>query len=168
MERKSILNDRIQDIIVKKELTPSHFADEIGVQRSSISHILANRNKPSLEIIHKILRKYPDISFGWLMDGVDEEYEKDIQPNDTLVEGVAKRTNSLDFQRRTNLNNNPPQSTVGRNDYRDNISKAMAEKNIGRDIALSMARQNPEKILKRIIMVYTDDTFDTVESNKNS
>jgi transcriptional regulator with XRE-family HTH domain len=52
------LNKKIEQIIVDKGMSPSFFADAIGVQRSSISHILSGRNKPSLDIIQKILRVF--------------------------------------------------------------------------------------------------------------
>jgi len=53
-------------------LSPSQFADEIQVQRSSISHILSGRNKPSLDFVLKILSTYPDINSEWLMFGKDK------------------------------------------------------------------------------------------------
>ena len=117
MERKSVLNDRIHDIIVEKELTPSLFADEIGVQRSSISHILANRNKPSLEVIHKIVRKYPDISFDWFMEGVEDEYEnydKEAATTNSEASDALKRTNNNNGGANGNgLNQNTLRETSG-------------------------------------------------------
>jgi len=56
-------------ILKVKNLTASKFADEIGVQRSSISHLFSGRNQPSLDLIQKILKKYPDISTDWLVSG---------------------------------------------------------------------------------------------------
>ena len=56
------MNDKIKELLSIKNLTPSRFADEIGVLRSSISHILSGRNKPSLEIIQKIMRRFPELS----------------------------------------------------------------------------------------------------------
>ena len=63
-----LLNQKIKQILVEKKLSPSYFADEIGVQRSSISHILSGRNKPSFEIIQKIVKRFPDLGYEWLMD----------------------------------------------------------------------------------------------------
>ena len=45
---------RLQKVIDYYGETTSSFAEEIGVQRSSISHILSGRNKPSLEFVLKI------------------------------------------------------------------------------------------------------------------
>ncbi len=63
-----MLNDTIKNIIVEKNLSPSRFADEIGVQRSSISHILSGRNKPSLDIVQKIIRRFPELGTDWLVE----------------------------------------------------------------------------------------------------
>ena len=61
--------DRIHKIMKTKELTASQFAGSIGVQPSSVSHIISGRNKPSLEFIQKILKAYPDLSTDWLLFG---------------------------------------------------------------------------------------------------
>ncbi|MCY7353156.1 MAG: helix-turn-helix domain-containing protein [Cytophagaceae bacterium] len=65
------LNDKIKHIISDRNLTPSYFADEIGVQRSSISHILSGRNRPSLEIIQKVVTRFPDLTYEWLLSESD-------------------------------------------------------------------------------------------------
>lgn len=65
------LNDKIKQILIDKNISPSHFADEIGIQRSSVSHILAGRNKPSLEIVQKVVRRFPELGLNWILD--DEE-----------------------------------------------------------------------------------------------
>ncbi|MEA3479309.1 MAG: helix-turn-helix transcriptional regulator [Bacteroidota bacterium] len=61
---------RIELILKARNLSPSKFADEIGVQRSSISHIMSGRNKPSLDLIMKILSRYQDLNTEWLLSGV--------------------------------------------------------------------------------------------------
>ncbi|MFN7013937.1 MAG: helix-turn-helix domain-containing protein, partial [Bacteroidia bacterium] len=61
--------DRIKEIMQQKGLSPMAFADAISVQRSSISHILNGRNKPSLELVQKIISAFPDIDIEWLLTG---------------------------------------------------------------------------------------------------
>jgi transcriptional regulator with XRE-family HTH domain len=63
------MNRRIALVLRAKNISPSQFAEDLGVQRSGISHILNGRNKPSLEFIQKLIKKYPDISMNWLMFG---------------------------------------------------------------------------------------------------
>jgi transcriptional regulator with XRE-family HTH domain len=62
------LSEKIKQILIDKNITPSLFADEIGIQRSSMSHILAGRNKPSLDIVQKIVRRYPELGLTWILD----------------------------------------------------------------------------------------------------
>ena len=61
--------DRISLILRTKNISAAQFADKIDVQRSSISHVLSGRNKPSLEFIQKILKSYPEIRPDWLLFG---------------------------------------------------------------------------------------------------
>lgn len=49
------------------QLNASAFADKIGVQRSSLSHLLSGRNKPSLEFIMKIVEAFPEVDLYWLV-----------------------------------------------------------------------------------------------------
>jgi transcriptional regulator with XRE-family HTH domain len=63
------MKDRITLLIKAKNLTAAQFAEEIGVQKSSISHIISGRNNASLDFIQKILLTYPDVNMDWLMFG---------------------------------------------------------------------------------------------------
>lgn len=60
---------RIHQIIQEQQLSAAAFADSIGVQRSSISHVLSGRNKPSLDFILKTLQAFPHVSSQWLLFG---------------------------------------------------------------------------------------------------
>jgi len=64
--------DRIRQVMEHVELSPSFFADEIGVQRSSVSHILSGRNKPSLEMVTRLLNRFPEINPVWIITGNGE------------------------------------------------------------------------------------------------
>lgn len=63
------MKDRIIQFLKENNLTSTKFADVIGVQRSSISHLLSGRNKPSFDFIEKMLLSYPDINAQWLITG---------------------------------------------------------------------------------------------------
>jgi transcriptional regulator with XRE-family HTH domain len=66
------MKDRLLKLITGMGLTAAKFADEIGVQRSGISHILSGRNQPSYDFMLKILARYPEINTDWLMLGKGE------------------------------------------------------------------------------------------------
>jgi len=63
------LKTRIEQILTEYNLTPSKFADELGIQRSGMSHILSGRNNPSLDLIQKILKRFPEINADWILTG---------------------------------------------------------------------------------------------------
>lgn len=60
---------RIEIILDFYSLNASTFADKIGVQRSSISHLLSGRNKPSLDFVLKIMDVFPEVDLYWILNG---------------------------------------------------------------------------------------------------
>src|SRR6056300_116713 len=60
---------RLRNIMEYYGESASSFAEKIGVQRSSISHILSGRNKPSLDFILKVLSSFPEVDLYWLFNG---------------------------------------------------------------------------------------------------
>ena len=63
---------RLQKVIDFYGETASSFAEKIGVQRSSISHILSGRNNPSLDFVLKVLSVFPEVELYWLLNGKGE------------------------------------------------------------------------------------------------
>ncbi|PXX29815.1 helix-turn-helix protein [Arenibacter sp. ARW7G5Y1] len=76
---------RIDQILKFYDLSASAFADTIGVQRSSISHLLAGRNKPSLEFVLKVVSSFPDVDLYWLLFGKGS-FPKKIKTASPIVE----------------------------------------------------------------------------------
>lgn len=60
---------RLKKVMDFHQLSASMFADKVGVQRSSISHILSGRNKPSLDFILKVTSEFSDVDMYWLLNG---------------------------------------------------------------------------------------------------
>ncbi len=65
----SEFTSRLKKVMDYHQLSASLFADKIGVQRSSISHILSGRNKPSLDFILKVTSAFNDVDMYWLLNG---------------------------------------------------------------------------------------------------
>jgi transcriptional regulator with XRE-family HTH domain len=73
--------NRIRILLNHINLNAAQFADKIGVQRSSISHVLSGRNKPSLEFIQKMITAFPEINTDWLISGkgnINKESDENI------------------------------------------------------------------------------------------
>jgi transcriptional regulator with XRE-family HTH domain len=60
---------RLEQLMENHQLNAAAFAEKIGVQRSSVSHILSRRNKPSLEFILKVQAEFTEADFDWLLLG---------------------------------------------------------------------------------------------------
>jgi transcriptional regulator with XRE-family HTH domain len=60
---------RLENVLEYYNLNASAFADKIGAQRSSMSHLLSGRNKPSLDFILKILEVFPEVDLYWILNG---------------------------------------------------------------------------------------------------
>ena len=90
--------ERILEILKIKNLSPAQFADLIGVQRSSISHLISGRNKPSLEFIQRILKTFPEINTDWMLSGKgplmngENDMNEEVSPLNDLFqpEQIAK------------------------------------------------------------------------------
>ena len=63
---------RLKKVIDFYGESASSFAEKIEVQRSTISHILSGRNKPSLDFVMKVLSSFPEVELYWLLNGKGE------------------------------------------------------------------------------------------------
>ena len=89
---------RLQKVMDFYGESSSSFAEKIGVQRSSISHILSGRNKPSLEFVLKILSSFPDVELYWLLNGkgtFPKEDSSEIQTNEIPTEKIFETISSI-------------------------------------------------------------------------
>ena len=66
----TVMKERIEKIMEYKQMTAAVFADRIGIQRSTLAHILNGRNNPSLDVVMKIHQCFEDINLEWLLDGI--------------------------------------------------------------------------------------------------
>ena len=83
--------NRLKKVMETHQLTASLFADKIGVQRSSISHILSGRNKPSLDFILKVTSVFSDVDIQWLLNGIGEFPKRELH---APMPSVKESTNS--------------------------------------------------------------------------
>lgn len=89
------MKERIQQLINSLGYTTARFADEIGVQRSGISHIISGRNQPSYDLLVKILSRFKDISTDWFLLGKGEMYR---QQNKTEISHESRLKPSIEHK----------------------------------------------------------------------
>ncbi len=135
--------EKLKEIIAEKGLTSSKFADEIGVQRSSISHILSKRNKPSLEFVQKILKRFPDINSDWLISGKGKM--KNFQNSNLFSQQQTSNTQKNDFKEENEI------SKFSEETISDISTK---------DVNSNQKITSSAKLIERVIVFYSDKTFD--------
>lgn len=84
---------RLEILLEYYTLNASSFADKIGVQRSSMSHLLSGRNKPSLDFVMKIMEVFPDVNVYWILDGKGSFLKSNLENEKTEP---VKIENSID------------------------------------------------------------------------
>ncbi|SUZ76192.1 uncharacterized protein METZ01_LOCUS29046 [marine metagenome] len=89
--------NRLLEILESKNLSASQFAEKIGVQRSSVSHVLSKRNKPSLDFIIKISKTFEDISLDWLINGDNNYNSVEIIKETDSSTSISKEIKNVDL-----------------------------------------------------------------------
>ena len=121
---------RIIQILEEQQLSSSAFADTIGVQRSSISHVLSGRNKPSLEFIIKTVRAFPAYSTDWLLFG------KSSEPPATYLTTIDET----------------PSSTAKETAFTDNLTTEESS-------TVPNSTSNSQAEIDKIVLLYKDGRF---------
>ncbi len=149
---------RLEIILDYYSLNASSFADKIGVQRSSMSHLLSGRNKPSLDFILKIMDVFPEVDLYWILNGKGtfpkselENEANNVSPTPTFTQPILQ----------TKVETQPDL-------FSEKISntKNQMEENLPNLFSNSKIAQ-PEKIhggIDRIVIFYTNGTFKTYSS----
>lgn len=153
--------DRIKSLLAVKNLTSSQFANEIGVQRSGISHILSGRNKPSLDFILKILDHYPELSEKWLLRGEGEMYQGEL--TNTLFNEESEEEQTLDKE-------NIKSENIQKPDFENKAASTEIHKQVIHESTDEIAKEIVDDLLMaeksdrivKIIVVYKDRTFETL------
>ena len=143
---ESEIKDRILRILTSENLSSSKFAEIVGVQRSSISHILSGRNKPSLDFLQKILSNFPTINGDWLIIGKGEMFK-----NNKQTEISFDKKAEADAPRNTLLNQNTT------------AEKSSPEKTITQTVI----KEAKNRSIHKIVVFYDDNTFEELSPNKS-
>lgn len=120
---------RLEIILDYYSLTASSFADKIGVQRSSLSHLLSGRNKPSLDFILKIIDIFPDVNLYWILNGKGS-FPSSEETITNHVAPILPNKNQDDLFRNSgeaegNNRDNEKQNDIFKNSYSSEIEKVV-------------------------------------------
>ena len=158
------MKDRIFLLIETKELTFGKFADEIGVERSTISHIKSDRSKPSLDMAQKVLERYPEVSAEWLILGRGPMFR---QTNDSQELDLFSQIGLNDSKSDVNPDKVEPfQTTISTENIKMNLPIEESVNVVGKKEEQQRAFLNPpkpERVVERVMIFYSDQTFEELK-----
>jgi len=132
MINKEAFAKRLEELLKNYEISAASLADKIGIQRSSISHLLSGRNNPSLDFVIKILDNFPQISFDWFVKGIGS-INTEVYRNAKNEHAPTLFDNVNDLKPKESITEN--KSTPSRIEY-------------------------SEKKLEKIVLLYSDGSFE--------
>ncbi|UMB61132.1 helix-turn-helix domain-containing protein [Lutibacter sp. A80] len=123
---------RLNLIMDYYNLSAAVLADKIEVQRSSISHLLSGRNKPSLEFVLKILKNFPEVELYWLLNGVGS-FPKAINQKKEITTSAP--------------------TLFSTNEEKNTVENVIPEK------IIEHSKEAPSNEIERIIIFFKDGSF---------
>ena len=150
------MKDSLIQFLEQEHLSPSKFADLIGVQRSSISHIISGRNKPSFDFLQKTMKAFPLLNADWFILGEGEMYEpvtedQEVDPSLTSIFEKASE----------NVKGNQLSDSNIESLAKENLSNSqLSEDKIG----VETRRTTKIGKVRRMILIYDDNSFEYFES----
>lgn len=159
------MKDRLLKFLTNEEISATKFADEIGVQRSSISHILSGRNKPSYDFIQKILTRYPILNSDWLILGKGKMYKTDQPENATtnnsnkinlqadLFSSLAEQNDKTEEISPEKPNQEPD------NTLKSEYSHKKPSDDLKEELPLTYKSEKKDVKVEQVVIFYSDGTF---------
>lgn len=144
------MKEKLEIIRVNENMNASELAKKLGVEASAISHIRSGRNKPSFDFVVKILAAFPHINPDWLL--LDRgPYERDgmVAPIDSSKESKS-------------VSDVTPSPGVTLFDAVDNTPLSEPQNEVRNvDIPALSRCSSSDKTVQRIIVLYSDNSFDS-------
>lgn len=145
---------QLQKIMHHFGLSTTELADKILVPKATISHLISERNKPSLEFIMKLHTTFPTLNLEWLI------YEKEpflvTEIHQKTIEKNQNETDVLDEILEIETVNE-----IENENESENQKEEIEPKNINQNIT-----ENPKNILSFqskeidcIVIFYNDGSF---------
>jgi transcriptional regulator with XRE-family HTH domain len=167
------MKDRITQFLVKENISPAEFADKIGVQRSSVSHVLNGRNYPGASFIQKMLSSYRNLNPRWLLLGEGDMLDSPV---------LNKREPSIFADNQpSNITGkiNSPQMVEGKDKTAISTQQEVLEKTTepisaftskptdqSQEVSKILSKNIDNKNIESIVLFFTDKTFTSYSPSK--
>lgn len=150
------MREKLLNLMKAEQLTASKLAELLGIQPSGISHILGGRNKPSFDLVQKILRRFPQVNPDWLLLDQGEMYRTiNSSSEESSFENVSQDSAVINSDDQSLSYENNTTHTL------PNSSPSVA--NTQESIATALTQHGR---VKRVIVLFEDHTFESFEMQR--
>lgn len=129
---------RLKQILEEKEMNALEFSERVGIQRSSLSHLFSGRNKPSIDLLLKIKKQFPETDLDWLITGEQSKFTTKSEETPSLA------------------NQNEPKIRVTDVNIKDELTDYVNDINKNTQTQSAKIRQQE---IDRVILFYRDGSF---------
>lgn len=152
-----MIQERIIELMAYLKLTAGALAESIGVQPSSVSHILSGRNKPSLDFVNKLLVAFPQLNYDWLVNGRGSMLKKTSELGEAsdLFSFAEQVNDNIDASQAEAIEESP-RRTVARK--AKSQSKPRSDKEPEENFKEHKARS--DRKISKVILFYEDGSFE--------
>ena len=137
------MDKKLRILMQNENLSASKLADVLEIKPAAVSHILSGRNKPSFELICKIVNRFPHINPYWLLGDA----------SDMLNPNAQNSTSNILDETPASLFDVPGEKEVVHQEIKPS--------------ALPIAPTFSNSEIEKIVIVYRDKTFEELKP-KNS
>lgn len=160
------IKDRIKLIMEREQLSSKVFADTIGVQQSTLSHVLSGRNNPSLDVVMKVHQAYSDVALEWLLYGKGElpaSMDDAAKTQEPLLHANGAGFQPSLFDENPKIS--PKETSVAEN-RKENAVQTL-ENNL-KEVVKQEIRyvEKPARKIKEIRIFFDDNTYETFRPEK--
>ena len=137
------MDQKLRILMQNENLTASKLAEILEIKPAAVSHILSGRNKPSFELICKIVTRFPHINPYWLLGDAQDMLNNNVQ-NSTSEIKVEASSSLFDFD--------------------DKKSEASEVPAILSSVPNTTSTTSE---IEKVIIVYRDQTFEVLRPKKS-
>ena len=149
---------KLKQFLASEKIKASQFATAIGYGDGAVSHILSGRNKPAWEMICKILAAYPQLNPDWLLRGEGPMYRPGMGPGQVTDQPMPIPDLSAIDSKDKEEEPSSSEPTVSR------ATPPTPSPRPSNAPTISLA--SSEKPIKRIVVLYADNTFESYTPNE--
>ncbi len=151
------MKEKLRLLMERLQLKPGQFARMLDINPAIISHILAERNKPGVDLLQRILSNFPQVSPDWLLLDSGEMF-RNTQPNKNSI--PAERLSSELSEQTLFASNAKANVQSGTHSNLAGTSNSTEHADLTQ-LSTQANSTTPNKTVTHVVLFYADGTFDS-------